>query len=379
MGKIGFIIRKEFLQIRRDRPMMALIFMVPIIQLLILGYAVSTDVKNVGIAVCDLDQSPLSRELVGRFRHSRYLRVKAEGTHPDMIASALKGGRASIGLVIPRNLTARISHSAVGADPVSLQVLLDGQDSNTATVALGYVTGILEGYVQEKLLSAAVAAAGEGQGPVVIEPEIRIWFNSELKASHYMVPGIAVFLLTMITSLISAMGLVREKEIGTLDQLLVSPIKKHELLIGKIIPFAVVGFIELTLAVAFAKVWYGIPMAGNLALFALFAVIYLFTTLGIGLFVSAAAQTQQQAMFMTVFLLFFFIIMSGFLFPIENMPRIMRILSLLNPMRYLIAATRAIFIKGAGLHSLYPQLLVLVAFGAVIFPFAVRRFQSRMK
>jgi len=291
-----------------------------------------------------------------------------------MIPLALEGGRASIGLILPRHLTQALSRGAAGGVPVSLQVLLDGQDSNTATVALGYVQGILEGYIQEKLVSAA-----GGQGLVVIEPEIRVWFNPELKASHYMVPGIAVFLLTLITSLISAMGLVREKEIGTLDQLLVSPLKKSELLIGKIIPFAVVGFIELTLAVAFARAWYGIPIVGNLAVFALFAGIYLFTTLGIGLFVSAASQTQQQAMFMTVFLLFFFIIMSGFLFPIENMPKIMRALSLLNPMRYLITATRAIFIKGAGLHSLYPQLLALIMFGAVIFPFAVRRFQSRMR
>jgi ABC-2 type transport system permease protein len=382
MRKILFVIKKEFLQIRRDRPMMALIFMVPIVQLLILGYAVSTDVKNVGIAVCDLDKSPLSRDLVDRFRHSKYLRVKVEGRKSDSIAGALEGGKASIGLVLPRNMSKNLSHNAAGSASrsvsVSLQVLLDGQDSNTATVALGYVRGILEGYIQEKL-SLAAGAAGEGRGLVVIEPEIRVWFNPELKTSHYMVPGIAVFLLTMITSLISAMGLVREKEIGTLDQLLVSPLKKHELLIGKMIPFAVVGFIELVLAVAFAKAWYGIPIVGNLALFALFAVVFLFTTLGIGLFVSAASQTQQQAMFMTVFLLFFFIIMSGFLFPIENMPKIMRVLSYLDPLRYLMTATRAIFIKGAGLHSLTPQLLALAAFGAVIFPVAMRRFQGRMR
>jgi ABC-2 type transport system permease protein len=194
-----------------------------------------------------------------------------------------------------------------------------------------------------------------------------------------MVPGIVVFLLTMVTSLISAMGLVREKEIGTLEQLLVSPIRKHELLIGKMIPYSAVGFIELTLALGFAKAWYHIPIVGNLGLFVLFALIFLFTTLGIGLLISASAQNQQQAMFMTVFTMFFFIIMSGFMFPIENMPKVMQILSYLDPMRYMILSTREIFIKGATLHTLYVQGIALVIFGGVIFSFAVWRFQSRMK
>lgn len=193
-----------------------------------------------------------------------------------------------------------------------------------------------------------------------------------------MVPGIVVFLLTMVTSLVSAMGLVREKEIGTLEQLLVSPVKKHQLLIGKIVPFSVLGFIELALGLGFARAWYHIPMAGNLGLFGLFTLIYLFTTLGIGLLISASAQTQQQAMFMTVFILFFFIIMSGFIFPLENMPRIMRVISYLDPMRYMMVSTREIFIKGATIHSLYGQGIALAVFGGLIFSFAVRRFQGRM-
>ncbi len=194
-----------------------------------------------------------------------------------------------------------------------------------------------------------------------------------------MVPGIVVFLLTFVTSLISAMGLVREREIGTLDQLLVAPVKKHELLIGKIIPFAVLGFIEVSVALIFAKLFYRIPIAGNLGLFFLFTAVYLFTTLGIGLLVSASARTQQQAMYLTVFLLMFFLLMSGFLFPIENMPLAMRYLSKFNPMSYLILVVREIFIKGATLRHLYTQGLALLVFGLIIFSAATLRFQSRMK
>lgn len=353
--------------------MMALLFLVPIIQLLILGYAVSTEVQNISMAVCDLDNSPASRELINRFMHSKYFHVRYLERQEDRIGRYLDDGRASVAVVIPRAL----SENVIRFVPTQIQILVDGQDSNTSTIALAVIRGILEDYIQDALASA-VGNLG-GMDLHILTPEVRVWYNEDLKMSHYMVPGIVVFLLTMVTSLISAMGLVREKEIGTLEQLLVSPLKKHELLIGKIIPFAAVGFIELSLALGFARAWYRIPLVGNLGLFALFALIFLFTTLGIGLLVSAAAHTQQQAMFMTVFLLFFFIIMSGFIFPIENMPRSMQILSYLDPMRYMIVSTREIFIKGATLHSLYGQGIALVVFGGVIFSFAVRRFQSRMK
>jgi ABC-2 type transport system permease protein len=373
MRKILHIIKKEFLQIRRDRPMMAILFIVPIIQLLILGYAVSTEVQNIGLVICDRDRSAVSRDLTARFQNTRYFRVRYAERQEARPGRFLDEGRASIVVTIPRGLAENLSRSM----PTRIQVLMDGQDSNTSTVALGYINGILENYLQEKL--ASFAGIPGDWGPHILTPEVRVWYNEDLKASHFMVPGIVVFLLTMVTTLVSAMGLVREKEIGTLEQLLVSPVRKHELLIGKIIPFSILGFVELALGLGFARAWYHIPIVGNLGLFGLFTLVFLFTTLGIGLLISASAQNQQQAMFMTVFLLFFFIIMSGFIFPLENMPRIMQFLSYLDPMRYMIVSTREIFIKGARLHSLYGQGIALVIFGGVIFSFAVRRFQSRMK
>jgi ABC-2 type transport system permease protein len=369
MNRIRHLIKKEFLQIRRDRAMMRLLFLVPIVQLILLGYAVSSDVRAVKLAVCDRDRSGLSRELVDRFRHCDTFSIRIEDDRPDAINLALDAERVSMAMVIPAGFSADV---AAGI-PTKLQILVDGQDDNTATVALAQSQSILEEAVRD------LAAAGGIAAPRALVPDIRIRYNEELKMSHFMIPGIIVFLIMMMTSLLSAMGLVREKEIGTYEQLLVSPLKRHEILIGKIIPYSAIGFMELILATAFARFWYGIPIAGNLAWFSLNVLFFLFTTLGIGLLVSSIAGTQQQAMFLTMFLLFFFMIMSGFMFPIENMPWIMRKLSYLDPMRYLLTCARETFIKGSGPRELYPQAAALVLFGAAIFSFAVWRFQNKIK
>lgn len=374
MRKIFYLIKKEFIQIRRDRPMMALLFLVPLVQLILLGYAVSTEVKHIRTVVCDLDNTPLTRALIDRLRHSGYIEIRYLEVRQNRIREYLDQGKASMALVIPQYFSQSLTHSL----PTQLQILVDGQDSNTATIAFGYMQGLLQEFVQEQLIQFAMRSPDP---PVLrwVVPQIRVWYNPQLKTSDYMVPCIVVFLLTIITSLVSAMGLVREKEIGTLEQLLVAPLKKHMILIGKIVPFAVVGLIELFLGVIFAKIWYDIPLFGNLGLFTLFILIYLFTSLGIGLFVSASVDTQQQAMFFSFFFVFFFMVMSGFIFPIANMPKSMQILTYLNPMRYMVTVTRELFIKGTGLRHLFPQGIALLVFSATIFSFAVWRFQRRMK
>ncbi|MCI0515677.1 ABC transporter permease [candidate division KSB1 bacterium] len=375
MKRIKYIIKKEFLQIRRDRAMIGVMFMMPLVQLLILGYVVSSEVRNIRTVICDLDRSPLSRQLVDRIKNSGYFDVRYHDARENQVGYYLDSGRASVALIIPASLSKKL-HTRV---PTQLQILLDGQDANTATITLGYVSGILENFLAENLQQQMLQASSEAGSVHLITPAIRIWYNEELKYSNFMIPGLVVLLLTMVTSLISAMGLVREREIGTLEQLLVAPIKKYELLIGKLVPFAIIGLMVLSLAIGFAKVWYQIPIVGNLGLFFLFAIIYLFTTLGIGLFVSASAHTQQQAMFMTFFFLIFFLIMSGFLFQIENMPKPAQYLSYLDPMRYLIVVVREIFIKGTPAKYLYDQGVALIIFGSIIFTGAVLRFQRRMK
>jgi ABC-2 type transport system permease protein len=374
LRKISRLIKKEFLQIKRDRAMRTMILVMPIMQLLLLGYVVSSEVTNIKTVICDLDNSPLSRSIVRKIQNSRYFDVRFFETRQSHIQEYLDSGRASVAVVFPQGLSKQLRRNEIS----SLQILMDGQDVNSSTIALGYLNGILEEFMTDQVI--ARLASGETAVEIhLVQPNIRIWYNPDLRNSDYMVPGIAIFLLTIITSLISAMGLVREREIGTLEQLLVAPIKKYELIIGKIIPFAIIGLFEMAIAVAFAKLWYHIPIVGNLALFFIFAVIYLFTTLGVGLFVSATAHTQQQAMFMAWFVMIFVFIMSGFMFPIENMPRPAQLLTYLNPMRYFIIVVRELFIKGAGLSHLYPQGIALMIFGGGIFAVAVARFQSRMR
>ncbi len=373
MSKIKYIIRKEFQQIRRDRAMLAIIFVMPVIQLLILGYIISSEVSNISTVICDMDNSSLSRSIISRFEHSGYFNINFYEPNQDNLQSYLNSGKATVALVLPSRLSENLGNRRIS----NIQVLLDGQDSNTATITLGYVNMILRQFIEER--QQQYVTVNPEFVPHVIRAETRVWYNPDLDYSDYMVPGIAVFLLTIVTSLLSAMGLVREREIGTLEQLLVTPLKKFELLIGKIIPFAILGFIELTIALAFARVWYHIPIVGNLLLFALFAVVYLFTTLGLGLFVSASAHTQQQALFMSWFFLMFMFLMSGFVFPIENMPRLAQWISYLNPMRYMIIVVREIFIKGAKFYHIYWQGVALMIFGGTIFSFAVLRFQQRMK
>ncbi|MBN2356816.1 ABC transporter permease [candidate division KSB1 bacterium] len=374
MHRIKYIIQKEFRQIRRDRPMLIILFLLPIVQLLILGYVVSSEVKNIRTVICDLDNTPLSRDLVGRLINSGYFDVKYFEASESQLPQYFDLGKAMVALVIPRHFARDLARNK----PTQIQVLMDGQDSNSAVIAMGYIGGILENFLTDRLTRQMAEYAGVLDIHLVT-PVIRVWYNEDLKYSNFMVPGIVVFLLTMVTSLVSAMGLVRERELGTLEQLLVAPIKKHELLIGKLIPFAILGFVVLTLGIALAKVWYDIPIVGNLGLIALFSFLYLFSTLGIGLFVSASARTQQQAMFMTFFLLVFFMLMSGFFVPIENMPESIQYVTYLNPMRYFMLVVREVFIKGANLSHLYWQGIALLIFGSGIFTFATMRFQKRMK
>ncbi len=374
MKRILYILKKEFLQLRRDRAMKVLLFVVPIFQLLILGYVVSSEVRNIYTVICDLDNSPSSRQIIEGIRNSGFFNLQYFEPRESHLPYYLDSGKASVAVVIPQNMSRNLAKN----QPTQIQIIVDGQDSNTSTIALGYISGILESFISDRV-GQQLANAPEPVDAHLLSPNIRVWYNENLKYSDYMVPGITVFLLTMVTALISAMGLVREREIGTLEQLLVAPIKKYELIIGKIIPFAIIGLFVLGMALIFAKIWYDIPMVGSLGLFFLFAIVFLFTTLGIGLFVSASTHTQQQAMFMSWFFMLFMLLLSGFMFPIENMPKGVQYLTYLNPLRYFMLVTREILIKGATFEHLYHQGIALAIFGASIFTFAVFRFQSRMK
>jgi ABC-2 type transport system permease protein len=372
--RVIHLIKKEFWQLRRDRAMMLIILNMPILQLLVLGYVVSADIRNIRTVVCDLDESRGSRELVERIQTGGYFTIVGYDRNEQLMQTHLDRGGADVALVIPEDFYKLLQKGRTA----EIRLLIDGQDINTAIIAMGYLNGMIDAFIADHLQGLRSSHLAGGNGHLLC-PNIRIWYNPDLKNSLFMVPGIVVFLLTLATSGLSAAALVREREIGTLEQLLVSPLKKHEIILGKLIPFAVIGLIELVIAVVFARLWYHIPMEGNLLLFLLFTLVYLFTSLGIGLLISASVQTQQQALFLSWFVMLFVLLMSGFMFPIENMPRFAQYLTYLNPMRYFMLVARELFIKGADLRYLYIQGVVLTLSGGVFFITAVMRFQKRMK
>lgn len=374
MQQILFLIRKEFIQVFRDRAMIFIIFVMPLVQVLLLGSAVSTDIKHIKTIICDLDRTPSSRELIRRFQHTKYFDIQFIETNQKNITPYLDQGKATIVIVIPTRFEKDLTRN----QSPTVQILVDGQDSNSSLIATGYANRIVQVFSREKLQNSLTWNPKIFRQIHLVEPETRIWYNPNLEAKNYMIPGIVVVLLTAVTTLLTALGLVREKEIGTLEQLMVTPIKSYQLMIGKTVPFAILGLIEITFAITLAKLWYQIPIRGNLLLFFGFALIFMFTTLGVGIFVSTVSKTQQQALFLAWFFMVFAILMSGFMFPIENMPKVMQYLTYINPVRYFITIVRELFLKGSGLSYLWQQGLIMTLFSIVIITFSAIRFQKRV-
>ncbi len=375
MRKIIFIMQKEFIQVLRDKLMLRAIFIMPIIQMLILGYTITTDIKRTPVVICDLNNSFISRELTNGFKHSEYFNIKYYEKSRDQVANYLDQAKAAIALVIPHNFSKDLYRNQ---KPV-VQILVDGQDSNSSLIAMGYANNIIQSFIKEKIQEKLQQNPQIANKIHFVNPETRIWYNPNLVAQNYMVPGIIVILLTIITTMLTGMGIVREKEIGTLEQLMVTPIKPYQLMIGKTVPFAILGFLEIIFALFIAKLWYNIPILGNLGLLGLFALIFMFTTLGIGIFISTISKTQQQAMFLAWFMMLFALLMSGFLFPIENMPQFLQYFTYINPVRYFMTVVRELFLKGSGLSYLWPQGLVMLVFSLVIISLSALRFQKRIK
>ena len=374
MQQILFLIRKEFIQVFRDRAMIFIIFLMPLIQVLLLGSAVSTDIKHIKTIICDLDHTPSSRELIRRFQHTKYFDLQFIETNQKNITPYIDQGKATVAIVIPTRFEKDLRRN----QSPTVQILVDGQDSNSSLIAMGYANRIVQAFSLEKLQNSLTSNPKIFRQIHLVAPETRIWYNPNLEAKNYMIPGIVVVLLTAITTLLTALGLVREKEIGTLEQLMVTPIKSYQLMIGKTVPFAMLGLFEISFAIAVAKLWYQIPIRGNLLLFFGFSFIFMFTTLGVGIFVSTISKTQQQALFLAWFFMIFAILMSGFMFPIENMPKLMQYLTYINPVRYFITIVRELFLKGSGLSYLWLQGLIMTIFSIVIITFSAIRFQKRV-
>lgn len=355
------MVRKELRQIFRDPRLKRMIFVAPLLQLLAFGYAVSTDVRNVSTLVVDHDRTRASRQLVEAFTASGYFRIDGYAERPAEIVSALDHGTAVLGVVIPQGFERDAS-----AGRARVQLLFDGTSSNLATVARGYA---------ERIVLSQAQKAAPGVRPA-IDLRSRAWFNPDLDSRDYNVPAVIGALLMLICLILTSLAVVREREIGTLEQLLVSPLRPGELILGKTIPFALIGMVELVLVVTVALAWFHIPFRGNPLLLLLASLLFLLTALGMGLLISTISNTQQEA-FMAGFLVFLpALLLSGFMFPISSMPPAFQTLTLLNPLRHYLEIVRALFLKGAGFEALYRQLLALLLMGIGLLWTAARRFRG---
>lgn len=364
--RIRQMVVKEFIQVLRDRRMKAIVVVLPLLQTMLFGYAVTTDVNNIRVALYDLDRSFESRELVQRFSASGYFRITAEVQHPAGLQELLDRSAVTMALQIDRGFASKIKRGM----PTAVQVLADGTDSNTATVALDYANRIIQQYARD--------AAGTGtRQRTVLDVRTRAWYNPELKSKNYNVPGVIAMVIMLTSLLLTSMAVVREREIGTMEQLMVTPLRPVEFLVGKTIPFAVIAFFDMVLVTVFAVLQFDIPIRGRLFLLPLSTAIYLLPVLGIGLFVSTLAKTLQQALMATFLFYMPAVLLSGFMFPIENMPRIFQYLTYLNPLRYFLVIIRGVFLKGNGLSILWPQMAALFVLGAAVIAFSSLRFRTR--
>jgi ABC-2 type transport system permease protein len=364
LERVFELVRKELIQIIREPRVRRMILVAPIIQLVVFGYAVSTDIRHTTTFVVDHDHTRASRELVEAFVASGYFRVVGRSDRPRDLVSALDHGDAIVGLQIPNGYAAAL-HGGEGAD---VQIVLDGTQSNTATVARGYA---------ERIVQSVAARAASLPQPAVDLRE-RAWFNPDLASRNYNVPAVVGTIILLVCLLLTSLAVVREREVGTLEQLMVSPLTPGELIAGKTIPFALIGLFDLVLVTSVALLWFDVPFAGNAALLFLASALFLLSGLGVGLLVSTISNTQQEAFMATLLIFQPTMLLSGFMFPVSSMPEAFQWITLANPLRHYLEIVRGIFLKGAGLDLLWPQYAALLVMGSVILWFASTRFRKRM-
>ena len=361
-----------------------MLFMPPLIQLLIFGYAANLDVNTAKIAWMDQDHSPESRELLSEFQGSGRFIIVAEPDNETQMQRLLD--RATVDAVV--RVMPGFARDVERGRTTSVQVLLDGTNSNTASIVSNYAAQTIARYSSEvmtqltrsKMVAGTMAAGGamNGAAPRIVARS-RVWFNPDLRSRNYFIPGVVVNIITLVTLMLTAMAIVREKELGTMEQLMVTPIRPAELILGKTLPFVLVGLWDMVLVVGAALLIFHIPFGGNFGLLVVCTLLFLLTSLGAGLFISTISRTQQQAMMTTGLFFQPFFMLSGFSFPIRNMPTTMQWLTYINPVRYFMEIVRGIFLQGTGISTLWPQMVALAVFGVTILGLSVMRFHKQLE
>ena len=375
MKLILLMIWKEFLHIRNDKFSIRLMILPVLVQMLVMGYALTTEVKNTPVTVLDLCNSPSSRSLIESIKNNRLFLYRGQSSSFNEIRNKIDEGKVKIGVVIPDDFNREIRTSS-GTD---VQLIIDGQDANSSNVASGYLNSIIAQWGSDFLKNDAKSKGLDITSLIPITVNPVILFNPLLKSTWYMVPALVVILITMITSLLTGLSIVGEKERGTLEQLMVTPVEPIHIILGKTVPYLIIGFAELVLFFSFAILWFGIPFRGNFLVLLMFGVIYMMSSLGIGILTSTVARTPQQVLFLVWFFLMFFILLSGFFIPVENMPGWVQNVTAINPVKYFMFAIREIFLKGTGIADLTREIYGLAIIGSTVFTAAVLLFHRRAK
>ncbi len=374
MKAILSILWKEFVQLRRDPKLFPVLFISPILQLLLLGYAANLDVKNIPTVICDLDRSAASRGFLDDFVNSGYFSVAVRVGRMDEIDRYIDNGDATMAMVVPRGF----GDGLAAGRPAAVLVIVDGSESQSASIGVNYATMISSRYAQKIVFDAFERAQGRGLKPVLVNPELRIWYNPDLKSRNFMIPGVLGLILMITTTTLASLGIVREREAGTMEQLIVTPIRPHQLIIGKLLPFVIIGLIDAVFVLGVARLWFGVPLRGSAALLLALCLAFMLTTLGTGLFISTISRTQQQAMLTSMFFIMPQMMLSGFVFPVENMPPFFQHVTTVIPLRYFLVVIRGIMLKGTGWAELWPQAAGLVALGTLILGLSVARFKKKL-
>ncbi len=373
--RVRFLFVKELIQVLRDRRLRITLIFPPIFQLIVFGYAANLDVKHIRMAIRDLDQSPSSRDLLSRFSSSKYFDIVSYPQDPKEIENLIIRGEIVLSMEIPSDFSRKLKKG----DTATLQILIDGTESNTALIALSYIGRILSEYsnsVMVRRLNREGMIDFEVTG---VELETRTWFNPNLESRYYYVPGVIASIAFLLPIILTAQAIVREREIGTLEQIMVTPIRPWELILGKTLPFALIGLFDAILVGLVGVFWFEVPFRGNPLLLLLGNALFLMSSVGIGLFISTISSTQQQAQISTFFFANPAFILSGFAFPLENMPEWLQYITYVNPLRYFVIIIRGVFLKGNGLDILWPEMVALAILGGATILLSSLRFQKRLK
>lgn len=368
------LIRKEFIQIRRDPRTLALTFLMPVVQLFLLGYAATNDVRNVPLAVFDQDKSAASRALQDAYRSADYFQIAYDVQSEAELVRLIESGDVRAGMIIPPDYEQDIARGRTA----QVAFFIDGSDPTVAGTALSVATFVGQTQATEITVERLAARGMSGVIQPAVEVRPQVWYNPDLVSSYYMIPALVGMILQFLGTLLTSTAIVREREQGTIEQLIVTPISAIELVVGKVVPYVLIAFVDMILVLTAGVLVFGIPINGSLSLLLALSALFILTTLGLGIFISTIANTQQEAMLMTMFTLLPSVFLSGFLFPLAAMPKFLQAVSYGIPLRYYLIIVRGIILKGTGLEAIRPEVTALMIFAVVILTAAATRFRKRL-